>query len=253
MSIAPALELIDVHAAYGRIEVLRGVNLVVPPGSVFALLGPNGAGKSTTLRVISGGLTPRSGCVHVGGNHVNGAAPAALVRAGLCTIPEGRAIFPNLTVAENLWITTHASKKSQEDTLDRAFASFPMLGDRRTQVAGTLSGGQQQMLALARALVTDPALLLLDEISMGLAPRIVADLYDSVSHMASQGIAILIVEQLARVALAVADYAAIMSHGRIQTAGEPADVADALESAYLGSASLEGRSERTTEVGHARI
>ena len=235
MTTAPALELIDVHAAYGRIEVLRGVNLVVPAGSVFALLGPNGAGKSTTLRVISGRMTPRVGCVHVAGNHVNGAPPAALVRAGVCTIPEGRGIFPNLTVVENLWVTTHASGTARDAILDRAFAAFPMLADRGTQVAGTLSGGQQQMLALARALVTDPALLLLDEISMGLAPRIVADLYESVSHMARQGIAILIVEQLARVALAVADYAAIMSHGRIQTAGEPSDVADALEGAYLGS------------------
>jgi branched-chain amino acid transport system ATP-binding protein len=233
--VTPALELIDVHAAYGRIEVLRGVNLVVPAGSVFALLGPNGAGKSTTLRVISGRMTPKGGCVHVAGNHVNGVPPAALVRAGVCTIPEGRGIFPNLTVNENLWVTTHASGSARDATLDRAFASFPMLADRGTQVAGTLSGGQQQMLALARALVTDPALLLLDEISMGLAPRIVADLYESVSHMASQGIAILIVEQLARVALAVADYAAIMSHGRIRTAGEPSDVADALEGAYLGS------------------
>ena len=233
--VAPALELIDVHAAYGRIEVLRGVNLVVPAGSVFALLGPNGAGKSTTLRVISGRMTPAVGCVHVAGNHVNGAPPAALVRAGVCTIPEGRGIFPNLTVAENLWVSTHASGASRDATLDRAFASFPMLADRGTQLAGTLSGGQQQMLALARALVTNPALLLLDEISMGLAPRVVADLYESVSHMASQGIAILIVEQLARVALAVADYAAIMSHGRIRTAGEPSDVADALEGAYLGS------------------
>ena len=234
-AVAPALELIDVHAAYGRIEVLRGVNLIVPRGSVFALLGPNGAGKSTTLRVISGRMTPTSGCVHVAGNHVNGAPPATLVRAGVCTIPEGRGIFPNLTVAENLWVTTHASGGGREATLDRAFSAFPMLADRGAQLAGTLSGGQQQMLALARALVTDPALLMLDEISMGLAPRIVADLYESVSHMASQGIAILIVEQLARVALAVADYAAIMSHGRIQTAGEPSDVADALEGAYLGS------------------
>jgi branched-chain amino acid transport system ATP-binding protein len=233
--VEPALELIDVHAAYGRIEVLRGVSVVVPRGTVFALLGPNGAGKSTTLRVISGRMTPTSGCVHIAGNHVNGAPAAALVRAGVCTIPEGRGIFPNLTVAENLWVTTHARGSARDATLERAYAAFPMLADRGMQLAGTLSGGQQQMLALARALVTDPALLLLDEISMGLAPRIVGELYESVSHMASQGVAILIVEQLARVALAVADYAAIMSRGRIQIAGEPADVADALEGAYLGS------------------
>src|SRR5713226_1384393 len=117
--IPPALELNDVHAGYGRIEVLRGVSLVVPKGAVVALLGPNGAGKSTTLRVASGRLPVRSGCVHVGGHHVNGAAPAALVRAGVCTIPEGRGIFPNLSVVENLWVTTHASGSARAATLDR--------------------------------------------------------------------------------------------------------------------------------------
>jgi len=231
---APAAELIDVHAAYGRIEVLQGVSLVVPRGSVFALLGPNGAGKSTTLRILSGRMTPTSGCVHIAGNHVNGASPAALARAGVCTIPEGRGIFPNLTVAENLWVTTHASRRRLGDVEERAFSAFPLLADRRAQIAGTLSGGQQQMLAVARALVTDPSLLLLDEISMGLAPIIVAELYASVAHLASQGVAILIVEQLAPAALAVADYAAIMTGGRVQIMGEPSDVEPALAGAYLG-------------------
>jgi branched-chain amino acid transport system ATP-binding protein len=233
----PALQLIDVHAAYGRIEVLRGVNLVVPQGSVVALLGPNGGGKSTLLRVASGRMVPKSGCVHVGGNHVNGAPVAALTRAGVCTIPEGKGIFPNLTVDENLWVATNGTRVSRAEVADRAFATFPRLSERRSQLAGTLSGGEQQMLALARAVASEPALLLLDEISMGLAPVLVAELYKSVARFAEQGIAILIVEQLARVALEVADYAAIMTQGRIQAFGEPGEIEDALAAAYLGVAS----------------
>lgn len=232
----PGIELIGVRAAYGRIDVLRGVDLVVPAGSVFALLGPNGAGKSTTLRVISGRMRPSAGCVHVAGVHVNGAAPARLARAGLCSVPEGRGIFPNLTVSDNLRMATFRGGLSFEEVRDRAFDRFPVLGERRTQLAGTLSGGEQQMLALARALTTDPAVLLLDEISMGLAPLIVAQLYEAVARLAAEGITILIVEQFARVALPVADYAGIMTHGRVQIVGEPADVEAALSEAYLGAA-----------------
>ena len=232
---APALELRDVRAAYGRIEVLHGVSLVVPPGTVFALLGPNGAGKSTTLKVASGRLTPTSGCVHVAGTHVNGAAPQKLVRAGVCSIPEGRGIFPNLTVAENIRMMTYKGGLSSSDVQDQACNRFPRLGQRRTQVAGTLSGGEQQMLAMARALTTDPSLLLLDEISMGLAPLIVAELYDLVGQLASEGISILLVEQFARTALAIADYAAIMVHGQITRVGQPQDVTDEVSAAYLGS------------------
>src|SRR3954447_3350826 len=158
----PALELRDVRAAYGRIEVLHGVSLVVPPGTVFALLGPNGGGKSTTLKVASGRMKPTSGCVHVAGSHVNGASPEALARAGVCSIPEGRGIFPNLTVTENLRMMTYRGVRTR-DVEDRAFERFPRLGERRNQLAGTMSGGEQQMLAMSRALVTDPALLLLDE------------------------------------------------------------------------------------------
>jgi branched-chain amino acid transport system ATP-binding protein len=237
MTVAPALELIDVHAAYGRIEVLRGVNLVVPQGSVVALLGPNGGGKSTLLRVASGRMVPSAGCVHVGGNHVNGAAPAALARAGVCTIPEGKGIFPNLSVSENLWVATNGTRLSRDEVADRAFDAFPRLGERRDQLAGTLSGGEQQMLALSRALATEPAVLLLDEISMGLAPMLVAELYNNVARLAAQGISLLIVEQLARVALEVADVAAIMTQGRIQAVGEPAEIEAELASAYLGMAS----------------
>ena|SRR5438067_6278188 len=229
-----ALELIDVRAGYGRIEVLHGVSLAVPTGCVYALLGPNGAGKSTTLQVAAGKIRPTSGCVHVAGAHVNGADPDALSRAGVCRIPEGRGIFPNLTVAENLRMWTYAGDLSPRDVEERAFARFPRIADRRRQRAGTLSGGEQQMLAMSRALVTEPAVLLLDEISMGLAPLIVRELYDVVGQLADEGITILLVEQFARTALKVADYAAVMTQGRISVVGEPADVADEVSEAYLG-------------------
>jgi len=230
-----ALELRDLKAAYGRIEVLHGVNLIVPEASVFALLGPNGAGKTTTLKVVDGRLRPTAGCVHVAGTHVNGAGTDALTRAGVCSIPEGRGIFPNLTVAENLRMVTYAGVPSAE-VEERAYARFPILGERRKQLAGTMSGGQQQMLAMARAITAEPSLLLVDELSMGLAPLIVAELYDVLSQLAADGIAILLVEQFARTALAIADYAAIMTQGRIQHVGQPADLADVVSEAYLGGA-----------------
>jgi branched-chain amino acid transport system ATP-binding protein len=225
-----------VRAGYGRIEVLHGLDLVVPHGSVFALLGPNGAGKTTTLKVASGRLRPAAGCVHVGGAHINGAKPAAIARAGICSIPEGRGIFPNLTVTENLRMMTFRGLSTGE-VEEKAYGRFPRLSERRNQLAGTLSGGEQQMLAMSRALTTDPVLLLLDEISMGLAPLIVAELYELVRQLAASGIAILLVEQFARTALAVADYAAVLAQGRIELIGEPADVAAGVSAAYLGKAS----------------
>jgi len=232
----PALELIDVRAGYGRIEVLHGVSLSVPAGTVFALLGPNGAGKTTTMAVASGRVQPTAGCVHVAGKHVNRVAPENLAKAGVCRIPEGRGVFPNLTVAENLRMWTYASDLSVKEVQERAFARFPRLGERRNQLAGTMSGGEQQMLAMSRALVTEPGVLLLDEISMGLAPRIVSELYDVVGQLAADGISILLVEQFARTALAVADYAAVMTGGRIAMVGQPDDVAGFVNEAYLGGA-----------------
>jgi branched-chain amino acid transport system ATP-binding protein len=232
----PALELREITAGYGRIEVLHGVSLAVPAGKVYALLGPNGAGKSTTLQVCSGKIRPTRGCVHVAGAHVNGAAPEALARAGVCRIPEGRGIFPNLTVAENLRMWTYATELSLREVQDRTYDRFPRLGERRSQLAGTMSGGEQQMLAMSRALVADPGVLLLDEISMGLAPLIVSALYEVVRSLADDGISILLVEQFARTALAVADYAAVMTQGRIAMVGEPADVAGFVSEAYLGGA-----------------
>jgi branched-chain amino acid transport system ATP-binding protein len=231
-----ALELIDVRAGYGRIEVLHGVTFSVPTGSVYALLGPNGGGKSTTLQVIGGRIKPSSGCVHVAGTHVNGARPDALTRAGVSSIPEGRGIFPNLTVEENLRMWTYAAGLSTKEVQERAFTRFPRLAERRRQRAGTMSGGEQQMLAMSRALASDPAVLLLDEISMGLAPIIVTELYDLVRQLGEEGITILLVEQFANTALAVADFAAVMTHGRIVAVGQPQDIEEHVSAAYLGGA-----------------
>jgi branched-chain amino acid transport system ATP-binding protein len=231
-----ALELVDVHAGYGRIEVLHGVTFAVPTGSVYALLGPNGGGKSTTLQVISGNIKPASGCVHIAGTHLNGAKPDALARAGVSRIPEGRGIFPNLTVEDNLWMWTYAAGLSAKEVRERAFARFPRLAERRGQRAGTLSGGEQQMLAMSRALVADPAVLLLDEISMGLAPIIVGQLYDLVRQLGQEGITILLVEQFANTALKVADFAAVMTQGRIVAVGQPQDIEEHVSAAYLGGA-----------------
>ena len=232
----PALQLIDVHAAYGRIEVLHGVDLTVPRGCVVALLGPNGAGKSTTLRVASGQMQPTSGHVHLSGHHLNGADPDRLARAGLCTIPEGRGVFPNLSVEENLRLFAYTAKVGDKEIRERTFEQFPRLKERRSQLAGRLSGGEQQMLAMARALATDPALLMLDELSMGLAPLIVEQLYELVGEIAASGVSVLVVEQFARRALAVAQYAVVMVGGRVTAVGEPADVESQLSEAYLGGA-----------------
>ena len=231
----PALELIKLRASYGRIEVVHGIDLVVPPRSIVAVLGPNGAGKTTTLKVIDGRHPASHGCVHVAGHHVSGAPADDIARAGVCSIPEGRGIFPNLTVAENLWLMTQSRRGlSVSDVQERSYARFPILGERRKQLAGTLSGGQQQMLALCRAVVTDPALLLVDELSMGLAPLIVKDLYDVLAQLSADGMAVLLVEQFARTALAIADFAALMVHGEIVAVGQPADLDDAVAEAYLG-------------------
>ena len=232
----PILELTDIHAGYGRIEVLRGISLQVPQGSVVALLGPNGAGKTTTLKVASGQLEPTSGHVHIGGRHVNGATPDALARAGMCSVPEGRGIFPNLTVEENLRLAAYGGRVGEAEIRERSFDRFPRLAERRTQPAGKLSGGEQQMLAMSRALATDPALLLLDELSMGLAPLIVEELYEVVGQIAAEGVSVLVIEQFARTALAVADYGVVMVNGRITAVGEPADLEDEISAAYLGGA-----------------
>ncbi len=231
----PALTIAGVRASYGRIEVLHGVDLTVPAGSVFALLGPNGAGKSTLLNVVCGQLRPTHGEVRIGDRPVGKLPTEKLARAGLCSIPEGRGIFPNLTVRENLRIWTYRGGLDLASVEERTYQAFPRLSERRKQLAGTMSGGEQQMLAISRALVTEPQVLLLDELSMGLAPLIVSELYDLVGRLASQGITILLVEQFVTTALSVATRAAIMVHGKIQQEGSPADMAEAARSAYLSN------------------
>jgi branched-chain amino acid transport system ATP-binding protein len=233
--VVPILDVLDLHAAYGRIEVLRGVNLTVPKGAVMALLGPNGAGKSTLIKVICGQKKPTSGDIHLAGVHVQEQDPEALARVGLCTVPEGRSVFPNLTVEENLRLMSYTGVPAKA-VLETAFTYFPRLHERRRQLAGTLSGGEQQMLAMSRALSADPALLLLDELSMGLAPLIVDELYDAVARIAESGVAILCVEQFARTALRVSDYAAVMNGGRIVATGEPSEVMDTMSDVILGGA-----------------
>jgi ABC-type branched-subunit amino acid transport system ATPase component len=229
-----ALQLHGIRAGYGSIDVLHGLNISIPPGQVYALLGPNGAGKTTTLKVAGGIVSPNAGDVYFQGQRINGKAPDALARAGLCTVPEGRGIFPNLTVLENLRTMTYTGT-SFSDIEEAAYTRFPRLKERRKQLAGTLSGGEQ-MLAIARAIATKPKVLMLDELSMGLAPLVVSELYDVVKRIAAEDVSILVVEQFAHEVLGVADVAAVILHGSIQKEGEPAEVAEVLQEAYLGGA-----------------
>jgi branched-chain amino acid transport system ATP-binding protein len=230
----PVLELRSLRAGYGRIEVLHGIDLAVPRGTLVGLLGPNGAGKTTTLAAISGQVRPTAGTVRMAGVDVTGAGADALARAGVCTIPEGRGVFPNLTVDENLLMFTHGGASARHVT-DVAFTHFPQLKARRRMLAGLLSGGEQQMLAVSRALATRPAVLLLDELSMGLGPMVVEELYAQVKTLTERGVPILLVEQFAAFVLDVADQVAVLVNGEIRAAGRPAEMADLLHGAYLGA------------------
>ena len=233
-SAPPAIELRRVRAAYGRIEVLKGVDLVVPAGCVFALLGRNGAGKSTTLKVISGQLPATAGQILLAGRNVSGAGPGPLARSGLCLVPEGRGVFPGLSVRDNLLLMSY-SGVPRGRIEEESYRRFPRLEERSRQLAGTLSGGEQQMLALARGLATDPAILILDELSMGLAPIIVEELYEHVGAIARDGVTVVVVEQFARTVLSVADFAAHMEQGRVVRVGPPREVAAGLAEAFFGS------------------
>ena len=231
---APSLvEVRGLRAGYGSIEVLHGVDLEVPAGSVTALLGPNGAGKTTTLRVLAGLHPVGGGEVLLAGKRVNGARADDLARAGLCLVPEGRGVFPNLTVRENLRVATHGGRSLREVEAI-TYERFPKLSERRTQVAGTMSGGEQQMLALARGVASGPGVLLLDELSMGLAPLVVAGLFEEVQRIAAEGVAILLVEQFARLALEVADRVVVLGSGRVVASGTPAELEGSMTELYLG-------------------
>ena len=229
----PILELRDVRAGYGPIEVVHGISLAVPAGSVMALLGPNGGGKTTLLGVCAGTLAPSGGEVRFDGAPVTSLSADARARRGMCTVPEGRGIFPNLSVRENLLMATQVGVPMGQIE-DLAFEQFPQLAVRRKQLAGTLSGGEQQMLALARAFATGPKLLLLDELSLGLAPIVVAELYQKVRELAEGGLSILLVEQFARTALPIADAAAVVLQGVIAQQGSPSEMEEALSTTYLG-------------------
>jgi ABC-type branched-subunit amino acid transport system ATPase component/branched-subunit amino acid ABC-type transport system permease component len=228
-----ALELDGVSAGYGGIDVLQDISLTVRAGEVCAVLGPNGAGKSTALKVISGQLAPTKGTASINGHSIAGVPTDRLVRGGLCVVPEGRGIFPNLTVTENLKMASFAGA-SYADILEKSFKQFPKLAERRTQLAGKLSGGEQQMLSMARALAVNPSILLIDELSMGLAPKIVEELYEVIAGIARQGLTILVVEQFAAEVLKVADSGALLINGRITYHGAPDVVGDMISSAYLG-------------------
>jgi branched-chain amino acid transport system ATP-binding protein len=221
------------------VEVIHGIDLRIERGSVTAILGPNGAGKSTLLAVAAGLHECSAGAVSFDGTPVSVARAASLARSGLCLIPEGRGVFPNLTVRENLWVMTH-NGSSRRTIEERAFARFPQLAGRRGQVAGTLSGGEQQMLAMARAVATEPRLLLLDELSMGLAPLVVEELYGVVRNLAADGVTVVVVEQFAEFALSVATWAVVMTGGRAVHAGTAGEVSGALHDMYLGTSSVNG-------------
>jgi branched-chain amino acid transport system ATP-binding protein len=231
------LEVRDLHVYYGEIQALKGVSFRVGPGEIVALLGNNGAGKTTTLRTVSGLLAPRSGEVRFGDRSLVGTAPHDIVTRGITHVPEGRRIFNRLSVVENLAMGAYTrSDKGIGEDMERVFTVFPRLKERRTQVAGTLSGGEQQMLAIGRALMAKPRLLLLDEPSMGLAPVLVEQIFDTVQTINKQGVTILLVEQNAAMALSIAQRGYVLETGRIALEGSATELAGNPEvrRAYLG-------------------
>ncbi|MDR2838937.1 MAG: ABC transporter ATP-binding protein [Azonexus sp.] len=237
------LKVENLHAGYGGAEVLNGVNLEVREGAVVALIGANGAGKTTAMRAISGLIKPSAGVVSLAGKSVAGYSAARIARLGLAHSPEGRKVFGPLSVEDNLLLGAYRRlpgffgfKKKAEADLDKVYALFPRLRERRAQAAGTLSGGEQQMLAIGRALMAQPRVMLLDEPSMGLAPVIVQEVFATIRRLKEAGITLLLVEQFARSALEVADYAYVMERGRIAVAGAPADLQkdERVLAAYLG-------------------
>ncbi|MBU3737409.1 MAG: ABC transporter ATP-binding protein [Rhodoferax sp.] len=225
-AVQPVLELDGLSAAYNGIQALRGVSLQVRPGEFVALIGPNGAGKSTLLNCVSGVVRPTQGQVRYQGQAISGLSPWRIAQLGLLQVPEGRQILPNLTVRENLDLgATARSTRSPTHTLERIEGLFPILAERRQQRAGSLSGGQQQMLAIGRALMGAPHLLLLDEPSLGLAPLVVSQVFDALQQLNREGLTILLVEQNARLALDVTDRAYVIEQGQVATQGHSAELA----------------------------
>jgi branched-chain amino acid transport system ATP-binding protein len=226
------LELRGITAGYGGHTVLRDLDLVVPDDAVVALLGPNGAGKTTLLRVASGLLAPTAGTILLDGEDVTRWSSDRLARSGICHVPEGRGVFAALSVADNLLLQ---SRPGDAAAVDTAAAAFPRLGQRLPQTAGTLSGGEQQMLALASAYVSEPSVVLLDEVSMGLAPTIVDDIFEHLHGLATGGASLLLVEQYVARALELADYVYILKKGAITFVGEPHELSESdILASYLG-------------------
>ncbi|MEZ0067079.1 branched-chain amino acid transport system ATP-binding protein [Streptacidiphilus sp. MAP12-20] len=235
---APVLELRGLHVAYGAIEAVKGIDLVVNEGEVVTLLGANGAGKTTTLQAISGLLRPRQGEVRFRDQRIDGIPPHEVVSLGIGHSPEGRRVFPLMSILENLQMGAYRFRRVPKEDLDRVFGLFPVLAQRRSQEAGTLSGGEQQMLAIGRALMGRPSLLLLDEPSMGLAPLIVAQIFDIIREINTQGTTVLLVEQNAAQALKLATRGYVLETGSIVMSAPAPELLSnpRVRAAYLGEA-----------------
>jgi len=220
----PVLDIRGLTVRYGTATVLRDVDLQVRQGQVVSLLGANGAGKTTLMRAAAGLVPSSAGSVALNGAPVDKAKPHQRARRGLCLIPEGRGIFPNLTVRENLRLQGSPSERRQ--TLERIVSAFPVLGEKLAQRAGSLSGGQQQMVALGRSLVSDPSVVLLDEVSMGLAPLVVDQIFEALEGLAGSGVSLLLVEQYVSKALSMADHIYVLDRGSVNWTGRPTDITE---------------------------
>ncbi|UQA61151.1 ABC transporter ATP-binding protein [Polyangium aurulentum] len=235
---APLLVVDDLAVSYGGIKALKGISLEVRRGEIVAMIGANGAGKTTTLKTIVRLLPIASGRITYDGKHLESVSPEDVVGRGISLVPEGRAIFPNLTVRENLEIGAwnHKRRDAMDETIADVVRLFPRLGERMRQEGGTLSGGEQQMLAIGRALMARPAMLLLDEPSLGIAPRLVADIFEAVAQIAAAGTTILLVEQNTRLALKYSTRAYVLRTGEIAMSGPSRDLAanEEIRAAYLG-------------------
>jgi ABC-type branched-subunit amino acid transport system ATPase component len=236
--VGPLLSAEHLTAGYGRIDILHDVSLAVRPGEIVSVIGPNGAGKSTTFKTIVGFLRPRAGRVTFNGEQITGLRPDLVLRRGLAYVPQGRIVFPEMTVQENLEMGGFIERDAKRlaAALDRVFALFPVLSERRRQKAGTMSGGEQQMVAMGRALMTEPRLILLDEPSLGLAPKFVTLIFDKLIEMKSRGYTLMLVEQNAARALAVADRGYVLELGRNRFEGRGPDllVDPEVKQLYLG-------------------